>query len=109
VNTSVSAHVLVASVADRAAELCSAMKSQCSCVWGGGSRRFPHRGMSHVRSPGGPTGVAQCVFRLGRPSSLGWLLEGNIRSNRRGTGPSPGGVGGEGPLGSPYPDQRPSG
>ena len=87
VDTSAAAHVPVASVADRAEPLCSATKSRRACVWVGGSGRLTHRGVAHVRSPGSPTGAAQCVLRLGRPSSLGWLFAGIIRSNRRGTDP----------------------
>src|SRR5262249_36504378 len=101
VDTSATAHVPVAAVADRAEPLCSTTTSRRACVWGGGSRPLTHRGVGPVRSPRGPTGAAQRGLRLGRPSSLGWFLERLIGSNRRVRTRTHGGVGGVEPQGSP--------
>jgi len=73
------------------------------CGWVGDSSRLTHRNVAHVRSPGGPTSAAERLFRLGRPSSIDCVLTRLIGSNRR----TQGGVGGEEPKGSPYPDQCP--
>jgi hypothetical protein len=53
----------------------------------GGCRRLADWVLAHVRTPGGPTGPAQPVFRRPRSSPTLCLCPSLTRSNRRGTDP----------------------
>jgi len=50
-------------------------------------RRFADRFLAHVRTPGGPTGPAQPLFRLTRSPPTPCLCPNLTQSNRRGTRP----------------------
>src|SRR5258707_9989586 len=79
--------VSLAAVAERAQPLQRTAPSWRTQVQCSGRRRFADGVLAHVRTPGGPTGRAQPLFRLTRSPPTPFLRPSLTRSNRRGTDP----------------------
>ena len=77
----------LAAVAERAQPLQRTAPSWRTQVQCSGRRRFTDGALAHVRTPGGPTSLAQPLFRLTRSSPTPRLRPSLTRSNRRGTDP----------------------
>src|SRR5271157_3474496 len=78
---------LLAAVANRAKPLQRTMPSRHIEVQCGGGGRLAHGPLANVRTPVGPTGAAQPLFRLARSSPNLCARPSLTRSNRRGTDP----------------------
>ena len=81
------AFVSLAAVANRAKPLQRTMPSRHIEVQCGGGGRLAHGHLANVRTPVGPTGAAQPLFRLARSSPNLCARPSLTRSNRRGTDP----------------------
>jgi len=81
------AFVSLAAVANRAKPLQRTMPSWHIEVQCGGGGRLAHGPLANVRTPVGPTGAAQQLFRLARSSPNLCARPSLTRSNRRGTDP----------------------
>ena len=79
--------VSLAAMAKRPQPLQRTAPAWCAEVPCSGRRRFADRILAHVRTPGGPTGPAQPVFRQSRSSPPLRSCPRLTRSNRRGTDP----------------------
>src|SRR5208282_2648346 len=79
--------VSLAAVAERAQPLQRTTPSWRTKVPCSGRRRFADGVLTHVRTPGGPTGPAQPLLRLDRSPPTPCLCPSLTRSNRRGTCP----------------------
>src|SRR5438270_13929154 len=79
--------VSLAAVAERAQSLQRTAPPWRAKVPCSGRRRFTDGVLAHVRTPGGPTSLAQPLFRLTRPSPTPCLYPSLTQSNRRGTDP----------------------
>src|SRR5438105_3863197 len=79
--------VSLAAVAERAQPLQRTAPSRRTEVQCSGRRRFADGVLAHVRTPGGPTGPAQPLLRVTRPSPTPCLWPSLTQSNRRGTDP----------------------
>src|SRR6516162_5595822 len=101
--------VSLAAVAERAQPLQRTAPSRRTEVQCSGRRRFTDGDLAHVRTPGGPTGPAQPLFRLTRSPPTPCLCPSLTPSNRRGTRPvCPVVWEGWHREVSPYPDLRPT-
>ena len=81
------AFVSLAAVANRARPLQRTMPSWHIEVQCGGGGRLAHGPLANVRTPVGPTGAAQQLFRFARSSPNLSARPSLTRSNRRGTDP----------------------
>ena len=81
------AFVSLAAVANRAKPLQRTMPSRHIEVQCGGGGRLAHGHLANVRTPVGPTGAAQQLFRLARSPPNLRARPSLTRSNRRGTDP----------------------
>src|SRR5277367_5760478 len=79
--------VSLAAVEERAQPLQRTAPSWRAKVQCCGRRRFTDRILAYVRTPGGPTGPAQPLFRRTQSAPTLCLCSGLTQSNRRGTDP----------------------
>src|SRR6266436_6594044 len=79
--------VSLVAVAERAQSLQGTTPSWRAKVQCSGRRRFTDGILAHVRTPGGPTGPAQPLFRPTRSPTILRLCPSLTQSNRRGTDP----------------------